>query len=83
MLLPGCNAAEAAARARRMADALRVAEHLSPGGIRPTLSIGIATARVDDDYESLWLRADSALYVAKRDGRDRIAQEEDADGGSA
>lgn len=83
VLLPGCNAAEAAACARRMADALRVAEHLSPGGIRPTLSIGIATARVDDDYESLWLRADSALYVAKRGGRDRIAQEEDVDGGSA
>jgi PleD family two-component response regulator len=45
--------------------------------LRPSLSIGVATVQdAGEDYESLWLRADSALYVAKRGGRDRIAQEE-------
>lgn len=40
-----------------------------------TISIGVATfdASVDDDPSSLVRRADDALYVAKRDGRNRVA----------
>ena len=43
---------------------------------RVTVSIGLAWLRSDDDWESLVERADKALYVAKRSGRDRIVEEE-------
>lgn len=75
-MLPDCGPAHAAATAQKMVDAVRAASKAFPGEIKPSLSIGVATAKGDDDYESLWLRADSALYVAKRSGRNRIAQEE-------
>ncbi|MFN2364593.1 MAG: GGDEF domain-containing protein, partial [Halarsenatibacteraceae bacterium] len=37
-----------------------------------TLSFGIAEARADDDHDSLYQRADKALYRAKEAGKDRI-----------
>lgn len=75
-MLPDCDPAQAAATAQKMVEAVRAAAKAFPGEIKPSLSIGVATAKGDDDYESLWLRADTALYVAKRSGRNRIAQEE-------
>lgn len=62
------------------AAALRIAEHLRErirnqvrdDGDRPvTLSMGIAGYRPGDDRDSLLERADTALYRAKRQGRDR------------
>ena len=76
-LLPGRDHAEAAHVAQRLVDTVRRAQFEFSTEIRPSLSIGIATLQHDaEDYDSLWLRADSALYVAKRSGRDQIAQEE-------
>lgn len=76
-LLPGRDHVAAAALAQRLVDAVRDAEFPFSSAIRPSLSIGIATLQHDgEDYDGLWLRADSALYVAKRGGRDQIAQEE-------
>ncbi len=76
-LLPGRDHVAAAALAQRLVDAVRSAEFEFSSAIRPSLSIGIATLQHDgEDYDGLWLRADSALYVAKRSGRDQIAQEE-------
>ena len=76
-LLPGQDHTQAAATAARLLAAVRGSDYPFPTEVRPSLSIGIATTQGDtDDYESLWMRADSALYVAKRGGRDRIAQEE-------
>ncbi len=77
VLLPGLDHAQAAQVAQRLMAAVRASVYPFTGDIRPSMSIGIATTQSDtDDYDSLWLRADSALYVAKRGGRDRIAQEE-------
>ncbi len=77
MLLPGLGHAQAAQVAQRLLAAVRASVYPFTGDIRPSMSIGIATTQSDtDDYDSLWLRADAALYLAKRGGRDRIAQEE-------
>jgi diguanylate cyclase (GGDEF)-like protein len=66
--------------AQRLMDAVRDTSYAFSHDLRPSVSIGIATTQSDsEDYESLWLRADSALYVAKRSGRDQIAQEEVAE----
>jgi len=76
-LLPGSDAAQAAIVAERLLNGVREARYPFATDLKPGLSIGVATVQdVSEDYETLWLRADSALYVAKRGGRDRIAQEE-------
>ena len=63
--------------AQRLLMAVRASRYPFSTDMRPRMSIGISTTVDDaDDYESLWMRADSALYVAKRAGRDRVAQEE-------
>jgi diguanylate cyclase (GGDEF)-like protein len=41
--------------------------------LRVTISAGIATLRPDETADSFLARADSALYTAKAQGRDRIA----------
>lgn len=76
-LLPGLDQAAAARAADGILGAVRSSAYAFSSELKPSLSIGIATIQSDTgDYESLWLRADSALYVAKRGGRDQIAQEE-------
>lgn len=37
-----------------------------------TVSFGLATIRPDDDIESLFIRADNAMYKAKNAGRNRV-----------
>jgi len=57
-------------------DALRVAERLvrhttsgTAGGAGITISVGVAQAlSPEDSFESLWARADEAMYKAKRSG---------------
>jgi diguanylate cyclase (GGDEF)-like protein len=74
-LLPGQGHVAAAATAGRLIDAVRGDAYAFSSELKPSLSIGVATTQSNsDDYESLWLRADSALYVAKRSGRNQIAQ---------
>jgi diguanylate cyclase (GGDEF)-like protein len=74
LLLPG-TAGEAASR---MLDRLRsiVAEldwsAFSPG-MRVTISAGVVTLRDNDTADTFLARADSALYSAKAQGRNRIA----------
>jgi diguanylate cyclase (GGDEF)-like protein len=41
-------------------------------GLRVTMSAGLAGWRVGDDADSITLRADEALYVAKDQGRNRL-----------
>lgn len=69
------------AEGRRLAERLRVAVAgaRSDDGHAVTASIGIAVARPvegEDPVAALWRlvdRADAAMYVAKRGGRDRVA----------
>ncbi|MGP9811806.1 GGDEF domain-containing protein [Rhodopseudomonas sp. NSM] len=42
-------------------------------GMRVTLSAGVTTMSPDETAEAVLARADSALYAAKEEGRDRIA----------
>ena len=69
MVLPGTNAEEAAALARRLHD--HIACH-PLSGRQVTVSIGIASSSASiATAEALIERADAALYRAKRDGRNR------------
>ena len=43
-------------------------------GMKVTLSAGVATLKPDETTDSFLARADSALYVAKAQGRNRIAR---------
>jgi diguanylate cyclase (GGDEF)-like protein len=75
VLLPWADAEAAGAVAERMMAQLR-AHHCSalPNGTTVTMSIGIATERITDSDIGLALRAraDEALSVAKRSGRNRV-----------
>jgi diguanylate cyclase len=42
-------------------------------GMRVTMSAGVATLRADENSDTFLARADSALYAAKAQGRNRIA----------
>lgn len=44
-----------------------------------TVSVGVATLRPGDTRQSLFERADAALYVAKNAGRNRVASENSVD----
>ncbi|MGF3021412.1 GGDEF domain-containing protein [Methylobacterium aquaticum] len=68
------------AQAAEMADALRAAVGAMavPMGdgraITATVSLGFATRQPEESGDSLFRRADAALYAAKRGGRDRLSR---------
>lgn len=78
VLLPDASEAEAIVIAERIRDAVAAAALPNPGSsVKPTvtLSIGLAVGELRNAWraaEAVQKRADAALYVAKRDGRDRI-----------
>ncbi len=68
ILLPGTDAPGAMHVAERVASAIRAV------GVGMSASIGVATYPNDgDDARTVLLAADRACFVAKRQGRDRIA----------
>ena len=68
------EALEVAEKLRRSVAATALPAPEGTGSVRVTLSIGVATLGIDaDDVASLVEKADSALYEAKRLGRDRVA----------
>ncbi|MDX6726114.1 MAG: two-component system, cell cycle response regulator [Baekduia sp.] len=71
VLLPGATLQEA----DEVAERLRVAVGASPvAGQSVTMSFGVASSQDGDpfDFDTLYARADLALYRAKRSGRDRV-----------
>jgi two-component system, cell cycle response regulator len=74
MVLPGCDAVNAVSHAERLRAALaRVVVQTSSGELRMTASFGVTVAEHGaSDARSLLEAADTALYCAKRNGRDRV-----------
>lgn len=70
MLLPGCDYDTAASRMQAVLRALR--EVRIGDGVCLTASVGIATDRPGESFDSWFARADEALYRAKQAGRDRV-----------
>ena len=78
LMLPECDAEAARMFAERLREAVAAAV-FSPGGEpqRITISIGIAALSVQrDDRPSLMAAADTALYRAKSEGRNRVCVED-------
>ncbi|QHI98948.1 diguanylate cyclase [Xylophilus rhododendri] len=77
ILLPGSDGATGLAVAERVREAmaaLAIPHAASEVSAYVTLSLGLATLQTDIDanFETLFRRADQALYQAKQDGRDRV-----------
>jgi diguanylate cyclase (GGDEF)-like protein len=75
VLLPDADSETAhavAERIREHVDTADIPHDISPTG-RLTVSIGVALAANADMAGDVLARADEALYRAKRDGRDRVA----------
>jgi diguanylate cyclase (GGDEF)-like protein len=76
-LLPGCEMTVALQRAENVVRAIRETPLRLPGGevLHLSVSVGVAHAPVPHSAETLrelYAEADSALYSAKRAGRDRV-----------
>ncbi|MBD8491462.1 GGDEF domain-containing protein [Pseudomonas syringae] len=56
----------------RLRQAVHDLDFSSLGDLRPSISLGCSTLLPAESTESLLRRADSALYVAKRQGRNRM-----------
>lgn len=75
ILLPDADAEMAGVMAERALGLLRALRPQAlPEDVRLTMSVGIASERMDDANatDALRARADEALYAAKRNGRDRV-----------
>ena len=71
VVLPGVDCEQGAAVATRLREAV---ENARPGGLRITISAGVASARgMQVDYDAMFGAADAALYRAKHEGRNRVA----------
>jgi diguanylate cyclase (GGDEF)-like protein len=53
--------------------AMRPAFSLPNRTLHATTSIGVAMSEEDEDFPSLLVRADNALYAAKKEGKNRFA----------
>ncbi|WP_299341241.1 sensor domain-containing diguanylate cyclase [uncultured Pseudoxanthomonas sp.] len=68
ILMPGATLEEA----RLQCEFMRQSVGLLPMGLPISVSIGLAARQRQDTAETLFRRADQALYEAKRSGRDRV-----------
>ncbi|HEY0328966.1 MAG TPA: GGDEF domain-containing protein [Rhodopseudomonas sp.] len=83
VVLPDTSLQQAIAVAENIRQAVTSKElkKKSTGEIlgRVTISVGVSALKADDDTDSLIERADACLYVAKRNGRNRVVCEADRD----
>ena len=73
VVLPDCDEFSATAKAETLRE---IIEDLSPSGLPVTASFGVAQLRTDDSYDSIFNRADMAMYEAKRAGRNCVVNAE-------
>ncbi|MGE4291229.1 MAG: diguanylate cyclase [Desulfovibrio sp.] len=73
VLLPETGLAEAVQTAEKLRSCVATQDlPTSVGGLRITVSFGVATLRPDEGLDQALLRADKALYKAKQAGRNRV-----------
>jgi diguanylate cyclase (GGDEF)-like protein len=75
ILIPGWRVAQAVERVEALQRALRlepVQLPASPPLLAPTISCGVTSYQPGETDQELLVRADQALYRAKREGRDRV-----------
>ncbi|MBD8149785.1 diguanylate cyclase [Pseudomonas fluorescens] len=77
VLCPHTDGAQAYCLAMELWQSLR-SMPMAPVGV-VTASFGVASWRVDESIDGLLLRADSAVYLAKQAGRDRVEPAPQAD----
>jgi diguanylate cyclase (GGDEF)-like protein len=74
VILPHASVEEALAAAQSLVAALHTDPQLSPIGIRPvTMSVGLAAFDPEASADEMLIRADRAMYDAKRSGKAKIA----------
>ncbi|MFC6441295.1 sensor domain-containing diguanylate cyclase [Pseudobowmanella zhangzhouensis] len=69
-ILPGANQSQAEEISERIRS--RVTQLMTSGGGHLSASFGVAQSVTDDTFNSLFERADSALYRAKQAGRNQV-----------
>jgi two-component system, cell cycle response regulator len=73
LIMPSTDHEQAKATASRIRARIGGEQiHVEGHALKQTVSIGVATWDGDETPEALELRADQAMYVAKKEGRDRI-----------
>ncbi|MWV44181.1 diguanylate cyclase [Paenibacillus sp. HJL G12] len=70
--------AEAQAITEELRKGISIVEHSNMKGRAVTVSIGLCDYHPGDDKESLFRKADSALYHAKRTGKNKVVTASDA-----
>jgi two-component system cell cycle response regulator len=75
LVIPGCELATTLRRANQIRELVSEKPIVTPKGpVSVTVSMGVTTAQSSTNSELLLREADSALYEAKRNGRNRVEQ---------
>ena len=70
VLLPGYDSTAASKVAEKLRHEVETHEFTGVG--QRTVSVGVTAAKIDENEEDVFIRADNALYKAKESGRNRV-----------